>query len=329
MRFLLLAAATVALVSAFLLAELAGYEHVLSVFHRFNPIWLPVCFGSQVLAYLGYVLASRDMARVDGGPKVDLRMTMKTVVAGFGVFAAANASGGFAIDYWALRRAGARKNEAVARVLGLNALEYVVLAPAALICAMILFIEGGPVQRVITLPWLLVVPGFAVAFWLSSPKRRGWARIPDESGRLRRHFGNAVRSLALLRCMISQPRQHGAGLVGASLYWFGDIVCLWAALHAFSAHLPLAALVVGYATGYVLTRRSLPFGGAGVVEVSMTFALTWVGLHFAPALAGVIVYRLFNFWFPIIPALATLPTVRELRGELRRAERDVPARHAA
>ena len=44
-----------------------------------------------------------------------------------------------------------------------------------------------------------------------------------------------------------------------------------------------------------------------------TFALVWVGLPLAPALAGVLVYRLFNFWLPIVPALAFLPTVKQLR----------------
>ncbi len=39
----------------------------------------------------------------------------------------------------------------------------------------------------------------------------------------------------------------------------------------------------------------------------MTFALVWVGVPLAPALLGVVTYRLFNFWLPVIPALAALP----------------------
>jgi hypothetical protein len=38
------------------------------------------------------------------------------------------------------------------------------------------------------------------------------------------------------------------------------------------------------------------------------------------ALLGVVVYRLFNLWLPILPAVAVLPAVNELRAELERAE---------
>ena len=52
----------------------------------------------------------------------------------------------------------------------------------------------------------------------------------------------------------------------------------------------------------------------------MTFALVWVGVPFAPALLGVLVYRLFNFWLPIVPALAVLPAIKTLYADYRRAE---------
>jgi len=38
------------------------------------------------------------------------------------------------------------------------------------------------------------------------------------------------------------------------------------------------------------------------------------------ALAGVVVYRLFNFWLPIVPALALLPGVTRLRHAHERAD---------
>lgn len=269
------------------------------------------------------MLAVRDMARVGDGPELSLSLTTRTVVAGFGVFAATHSAGGFAVDYWALRRAGLNRREAIARVLGLGAMEYAVLAPAALISALVLFVGAGGdrVQDAMTLPWLLVVPGFLLAFWLSSPKRSRRLSDPGQGGRLRQALAHGVAGVTKLRELATRPRQHGAGLVGVSFYWFGDILCLWAALQAFGVRLSIPALILAYATGYVATRRSLPGGGAGVVEVLMTFALVWVGVGFAPALLSVIVYRLFNFWLPIVPALAVLPTVRQLRRAYREAER--------
>lgn len=77
---------------------------------------------------------------------------------------------------------------------------------------------------------------------------------------------------------------------------------------------------MGYATGYALTRRALPLGGAGVVEVLLPYSLGWLKIALMPALLAVFAYRLINLWLPMIPALAGLPT-------LRRLEAAVPGRH--
>ena len=102
-------------------------------------------------------------------------------------------------------------------------------------------------------------------------------------------------------------------MVGTVAYWAGDIFCLWATLHAFEARTPpVAQLVVAYATGYALTRRALPLGGAGIVETMLPLSLHWLKIALAPALLAVFAYRLINLWLPIIPALAGLPTLRRL-----------------
>ena len=56
------------------------------------------------------------------------------------------------------------------------------------------------------------------------------------------------------------------------------------------------------------------------MELALTFALVGMGFPFAPALVAVLIYRLFNFWLPIVPALMLIPTVRELRDRFQRAE---------
>jgi uncharacterized membrane protein YbhN (UPF0104 family) len=109
----------------------------------------------------------------------------------------------------------------------------------------------------------------------------------------------------------------GAGAVaGMALYWLGDAFILWAALRGFLAHAPdIPTLLVAYATGYALTRRSLPLAGAGVVGALLPFALHWVGFAFAPAVLAVFVYRIYNLWLPLLPALAG---TRHLRTRLSR-----------
>lgn len=305
-----------------LLADLAGAERIDRAARNLHPGWLVLCLGGELLAYAGYVLAIRDTAKVDHGPTLTFGRSIQTVIAGFGVFAATRTSGGFAADYWVLRSAGEDRDGAMARVLALGALEYAILAPAALCSAIAILVDGENVPLTITLPWLAVIPGAFAAVWVSSPKRAARYADAGGGGRLRRAFAHAVAGLAILRSMfVAPPREHGLGLIGTALYWAGDIACLWGALQVFgNPRLSLPALILGYATGYVLTRRSLPAGGAGIVEIALTFALHWVGFPFVRALLGVVVYRMFNLWLPILPALAVLPAVNELRRELEEAE---------
>ena len=99
------AAATVG--TSIVLASFAGWPHVLHVVYRGHSWeWLLVCLVSEVVAYAGYVLTVRDMARVDGGEDMSIGRSTQAVVGGFGVFAATRGSGGFAVDYWAFRRVG-------------------------------------------------------------------------------------------------------------------------------------------------------------------------------------------------------------------------------
>jgi len=306
------------------LADLAGSERIDRAARHLHPVWLVLCLGGELVSYAGYVLAVRDTAKVDNGPKLSFGDSVRTVLGGFGVFAATRTSGGFAVDYWALRNAGDDREGAVARVLALGALEYAVLAPAALCAALALLLDpDSMVSLGLTLPWLAVIPGAAIAIWLSSPKRgERFTRPGRDAGRIRVAFAHFVRGLLILRSMlVAPPREHGLGVLGTALYWAGDIACLWGAL-AFFGNPPLSvpALIIGYATGYVLTRRSLPAGGAGVVEIALTFALYWVGLPFVRAMLGVVVYRLFNLWLPIVPALAVMPPIDELRRDFDAAD---------
>jgi len=197
--------------------------------------------------------------------------------------------GGFAVDYWAFRKAGATEKEAGARAVGLGLLEYVVLSIAALGASLLLFLRlDGSASDATTLPSLTIVP---------------------------------VAGGVMLRRLLSSPREHGMGVVGNAIYWGGDIACLWAAMQIVDLHISLSMLVLTYAGGYVLTRRSLPAGGAGLVEAALTLALVWTGLPFARALVAVVIYRLFNFWLPIVPALLIMPSIKQLRHRFQQAER--------
>jgi len=316
---LVAAGATVAV--TIVLASDAGWGRFQRVAaHEHSWGWLLVCAAAELVAYGGYALTLRDVARAENGEELDLPTSAKTVVAGFGVFAATRSSGGFAVDYWAFRKAGAGRRDAVRRVLALGLLEYLILAIAALVASVLLILQiDGHASLGVTLPGLSIVPLLALGVWLTSPDR-GRRLSRPHGGRLRRKFADWVGGAIVVRTLISNPLEHGGGVVGNALYWAGDITCLWAALQLANGHTTVALLLIAYSGGYVLTRRALPAGGAGFVEVALTYALVGVGVGFTRALMAVLIYRLFNFWLPIVPALALMPAIRRLRERFERAE---------
>jgi uncharacterized membrane protein YbhN (UPF0104 family) len=113
-----------------------------------------------------------------------------------------------------------------------------------------------------------------------------------------------------------------------AVYWAGEVFVLWVCLAAFTRHTPsVEAVVVGYATGYALTRRTLPLAGAGAVEALLPFALTWVGYGLPAAVLAVFTYRIFNLWLPLGPSAAALYALQrrapEVPGPLAGADAEI------
>src|SRR5207248_568743 len=200
--------------------------------------------------------------------------------------------------------------EARVRVLGLGALEYAVLAPGAALAAVIILARGSTHPSLgFTLPWAIAVPlGFLAAF-----AALGFRDRLGEGGIWRGALHHGLEAVHVLRTLASQGAEHGGAFVGTTLYWVGDVGCLWASLRAFHESPDLAALVIGYATGYALTRRTLPLGGAGSVEALVSFALAWTGIPLAKAVLAVCAYRIFNLWLPLLPAAIGLQHLKRWR----------------
>ena len=282
----------------------AGFSAVAERLREVDAWWLLPAVGAEVLAYIGYVLAYRQVARVEGGPVLPHRRALALVATGFGVFVA---RGGFAVDLHAFREECVDEREARVRVLGLGALEYALLAPATCIVAiLLLFDHVRTPASVLTMPWAIAVPAGGVLALLALRLRdrlrgrRGW----------REALSQWLDSIHFLRQLFLRL-EHLTGPLGAAIYWFGDIACLALCLRAYMGHFPsIAPLLIGYATGYALTRRTLPLAGAGAVEALLPFALLWTGTPLAAAVPAVLAYRIVNFWLPIVPAVFGLRALR-------------------
>ncbi len=280
-------------------AWVADFDTLGRVLSRPDWDWFPIALGAEVAAYLGYTLAYREVARVEDGRPLPFARLLGIVTSGFGIFIP---RGGFAADYCLLVESGFTPPQARVRVLGLGALEYAILAPAACALSIVLLTHHANVSMSLTMPWAAAVPlGFVLALAFVG-RRTSWR----ESGGWRGRAAEGLDAFAILQHLAAKPREHGVlAAFGMALYWAGDIFCLWACLHCFLGHPPsAAALVIGYATGYALTRRTLPLAGAGPVEALLPFTLSWVAIPLAPAFLAVLIYRACNLWLPLVPAIA-------------------------
>ena len=283
-----------------------GTDRLADILARAHWYWLPIALSATVASYIGYVVAYRETAGAEGLP---LSRIGALVAGGFGLFIP---RGGFALDVEALAAAGVPEQKARIRVLALSTLEYAVLAPAVFVVSVLLLCRQWPVQLGVRLPWAIGVPvGGMIALWLL--RHRSTLRRSDG---WRSRLAPALDGIAETIRLWRRPQYGFLAFLGMAVYWAADIFVLWACIAVFSGRQPgVATIIIGYATGYALTRRALPLAGAGAVESLLPFALSWTGIGLGVAVASVCAYRVFNLWLPLIPAAAGLFMLKRASAE--------------
>jgi hypothetical protein len=109
-----------------------------------------------------------------------------------------------------------------------------------------------------------------------------------------------------------------------ALFWASDALAAWAGLAAFGLLMNGAALLVGYATGMVATRRTAPLAGAGTLTLILPLTIWASGAPLATAITGVAAYRILCFWLPLPAALASLPALRQTTSQAAETRQDAP-----
>jgi uncharacterized membrane protein YbhN (UPF0104 family) len=303
------AAAAIAFVAALaIMAAIAGWDTVVDQLHPRLSFWFAIAFAAELVAFGAYVLAYRSVATVEDGPRLSVGDATALVAVGFGAFLA---KGGAALDSKALSKGSGTSRDGEVRVLALDALEHAPLAPAACAASIVLLAHGRHKPGLdFTIPWATLVPIGAVLAYIGVRHRDRFVGKDGWRGKL----GDILDGIRVLFRLAREWRTHWLGFVGASVYWAGDVLCLWASLQPFDAAPRLASTILAHAVGYVLTRRTLPLAGAGIVEVLMPLTLVAAGAPFAGAILGVFAYRIFNLWLPLIPALVAVPHLRRRYG---------------
>jgi uncharacterized membrane protein YbhN (UPF0104 family) len=301
-------AALLSLGGAVGMAYIAGFESVWKAVQSPSWPWLIASALAVLVSFVGYYFGYRGIGQVEGGPDdLDTRSRLAVVIAGFGGFLA---HGGGALDEFVMRAAGGSKREAKVRVTLLAGLEHGMLAVPCTIAALVLISTGRHKPGFdFSIPWVIgPAAGFALAFWAAERYRE---RLRDADGLLGK-LGVLFDAIHLVRAMVATPREYGRALAGFVLFWVSDMFALWSAMAAFGFRMNVASAVVAFGTAMIVTRRTGPLGGAGILMVALPPTLWVSGAPWTPAVLGTFAYRVFTLWLPMPASFYALPTLRAL-----------------
>ena len=295
-----------------LLPELAGLKSTWSRLNDGDPSWLLAAAFLELSSYGSYVVAFR--AVFDGSAGIGWRQSYRVTMAGVAAtrLLATAGAGGIVLTVWALNRFGMPRREIADRMSTFLVLLYglfmsvlvidgiglrtgVLPGPAPFGLTVVPAIFGGIV---------IVVSLSAAAF--SSDLGSAASRLRAADGRLSRLLRAAATAPAALatgvRGTVEEIRRASPALPGAIGWWAFDIAVLYASLRAFGGDPEVAVVVMAYFVGMLANTLPVP-GGIGAVDGGMIGALIGFGLPAGLAIVGVLTYRLFAFWLPIVPGV--------------------------
>jgi uncharacterized protein (TIRG00374 family) len=313
-RALLLVVASGALVASlvFVLPAFADLPDTWERLTHGDARWLVLALGLEAVSFLGHIILFRAVGD-DGRGRVGLRASTEITLAGHAAtrLFASGGAGGVALTAWALRRSGMERVDVAARMTTFLVLLYAVYMAALVVGGIGLF--AGLVPGTAPLALTLVPAAFGaavIALALALPRLSEVFERARQNGRRVGRLAPAASGVGDgVRDALRMARRLDVGLLGALLWWAGDIAVLWACFEAFGDSPALAVVVMAYFIGMLANTLPLP-GGIGGVDGGMVAALVAFGADPALAVVAVLAYRGFAFWLPIIPGAAAWITLR-------------------
>jgi putative heme transporter len=197
---------------------------------------------------------------------------------------------GPAITGWALAVSAILSSSALAVVLVIGA--FAGGAPAASAAGFV----GAAVFALPAAGVLLGLRFRSVRDWLQTVVAR-MIRVSQRIFRRPRVSADDVEEFLDRVASIKLSRPRYAGLFAlALLNWLADCSCLACTIRATGEPIPWQGLLLAYGAGVAVGSTGFTPGGFGLVEVTLTAALTAAGLGAAHALTAVLAYRLISFW---------------------------------
>ncbi|HEY6471419.1 MAG TPA: YbhN family protein [Acidimicrobiales bacterium] len=102
-----------------------------------------------------------------------------------------------------------------------------------------------------------------------------------------------------MKILFANPELVVKAGIWAAANWILDAASLWVFLLAFGAHVSPIDVLVAYGLANIVAVIPLTPSGLGVIELTIIAVLKGFGVPSGVAAAGVLSWRLVNFWLPI------------------------------
>jgi uncharacterized protein (TIRG00374 family) len=317
------------------LPRLAGLDDTWDRIQQGSPAWLLACLVFEIVSFGGYVWLFRGVF-VRGSDRIGWAASYQITMAGLlatRLFSAGGA-GGAALTVWALRRSGMRTRLVATRMVAQYVILYGVYMVSVIVFGLGLYFglfPGGGDFAITLIPAAIgaVLIGGALAMTLIPEQidRRvaAWMKGSGRVARIATRLAALPDAVAAgVREALTILRERDGAVLGAVIWWYFDILTLWAAFKAFGDAPPFSVIVMAYFIGMVANLLPLP-GGIGGVDGGLIGAFIAFGVEGSLALVAVLTYRAFAFWLPTIPGVIAYFQLRRTVARWRDEGRDTKA----
>ncbi|HEX3562931.1 MAG TPA: lysylphosphatidylglycerol synthase transmembrane domain-containing protein [Solirubrobacterales bacterium] len=307
-----------------------------------DPVWISVgvvfcvaMFGAYVALFRGVV--GERVIHLEWGESYQITLAGLAATRLF----SAGGAGGILLTYWALRKAGMERRQAVCRMVAFLVVLYSVYMVALIVFGVLLRVGvlsgDAPVSGTIipaALSAVVIVIFLLMALLPGDIERRIERHTSGRFGAIARRLATAPATLAQgTRTAIAFVRHPSAGAMafgGAIGFWGANIAILWASFHAFDVSVPLGVVIQGFFLGMVANLIPFAPGGVGAVDAGMIGAFVLFGVPSDVVFPAVLTYRVIAFWLPIPPGIVAFfqlrKTVHRWEGEGREQPETVGVR---
>ncbi|HEX3333646.1 MAG TPA: YbhN family protein [Acidimicrobiales bacterium] len=289
-----------------LLPELASARKEFHQLTHLNFLWLILGAGLEVCALLAYAQLTRTVLSPDAPPLFrTLRINMWALAVSHTL--PGGTVPGSAASYRLLTDAGVTGSTAAFGLATQGIGSAVVLNIIFWFSLLISIPLKGynPLYGFAAILGVLFIAIFAgVVFFLTRGERQAAVFVKKVADRLPFVKAETVTSLVQkvadrMKILFTSSELLTRAGIWAAANWLLDAASLWVFLFAFGSAVSPIDVLVAYGLANVLAVIPLTPSGLGVIELTIVAVLKGFGVPGGVAAAGVLSWRLVNFWLPI------------------------------